>query len=492
MPPFHGLGVCAALAAACLFAGCRSTQRTAAASLHSIPRVGSATVERRRDAVPGESERVIQPVSHQRDQSTPLAGGMETDDSFAGTNELSLEALIAVVQARNPSLQAAQAAWSAAAERFPQVVAFDDPTLQTMFAPATFPSGSAVQSSYYIGVAQRVPWHGKRELRGQMAQWEANAAGWNVEEVKLRLAAAARMAFFDFYLVRRELELNQHNVELMQDFRAAAKAKYEANQVSEQDLSAADLELAKLQQQRLELEQTERTSVARINTLLHQRPDNGLPPPPQRLTINTDLPEAGSLREVAIQRRPELAALAARIQSEQNAVALACKEYYPDFEFMGRYDSFWTDRVQRPQVGMNMNVPLRNDRRAAAVCEAQFRVSKLMAEHSQLEDAVREEVQIAHSRVLSNQKTAELYGDRILPAALTNLEAARAAYIAGSIDFLRLMEARRQSTEQQIGYQRTLTEYHRSRSDLERAVGTPIAEIASTDLNSPTNETSDH
>ena len=75
------------------------------------------------------------------------------------------------------------------------------------------------------------------------------------------------------------------------------------------------------------------------------------------------------------------------------------------------------------------------------------------------------------------QKAADLFEDRILPAADANLDAARAAYIAGSIDFLRLMEARRQFIEQQIGYQRTLAEYHRSRSDLERAIGTQIGQI---------------
>ena len=210
---------------------------------------------------------------------------------------------------------------------------------------------------------------------------------------------------------------------------------------------------------------------------MHRRPDDALPPAPQRLSIIGVLPDASGLRELAIERRPELAALSSRIQSEQNAVALACKEYYPDFEFMGRYDSFWSDRTQRPQVGMNMNVPLNTDRRAAAVREAQFRVTKLMAEYSQQQDAVREEVQIAHSRVFANQKAADLFEARILPAAQTNLEAARAAYIAGSIDFLRLMEARRQSTEQQIAYQKSLTEYHRSRSDLERAVGTLFDEL---------------
>ena len=141
---------------------------------------------------------------------------------------------------------------------------------------------------------------------------------------------------------------------------------------------------------------------------------------------------------------------------------------------MGRYNAFWTDTQQRGQIGMNMNVPLNRDRRAAAVREAQFRISKLLAEYEQQQDSVREEIQIVSSHVAANRQVLELYDHRTLPAADENLEAARAAYVAGTIDFLRLMEARRQFIEQQIGYQRTLTDYHRSVTDLEPAVGTSI------------------
>jgi outer membrane protein, heavy metal efflux system len=386
-------------------------------------------------------------------------------------DELTLPTLIAAVLDRNPSMHAAEAAWCAAAERYPQVIALDDPMLQTMLAPATLSTSSASQSSYYVGLAQRIPWHGKRSLRGQIAQWDAQAAAWDAAEVKLRLTIAAQLAFFDLYLVRKERELNRQNVDLMQEFRATAKAKYEANQVSEQDVSAADLELAKLEQTRFELEQSERIAVARINTLLHRAPDHPLPAPPRSLDPTIDPPDVAELREVAIKRRPELAALAAKIQSEQNALALACKEYFPDFEVMGRYDAFWTDPTQRSQVGMNMNLPLNHDRRGAAVREAQHRLRKLVAELAQQQDSVREEVQIAYSRVLANHQATQTYSERIMPAAQTNMDAARAAYIAGTIDFLRLMEARKQFVEQQMAFQRTLTEYHRSRAELQRSVG---------------------
>lgn len=424
----------------------------------------------------------LNPVTSAVESSTQLISWQKVDSdsesnssiesiASAGGGVLDVDNLIAAVHARNPSLQAARAAWHEASQRFPQEISLQDPMLQSMIAPATLTSNSSVQSSYYLGLAQQIPWSGKRELRGQKALWEMNAKSSDSETVSLQLTSATRLAFFDDYLTHRELELNSRNVELMQDFRSTAKSKYEAAQVSQQDLSAADLELVKLQQQKLDLEKSRQIAIARINTLLHQRPDEPLPPPPKELAAIADLPEIATLREDAIQNRPELAALSARIQVEKNAIAIAMKEYYPDFELMTRYDSFWTDRVQRGQLGMNMNIPIQKDRRAAAVREAQFRVQKMCSELAVQQDAVNEEVQMAFARVEASRNTVNLFKDQILSIAEVNLKTARAAYISGSIDFLRLMDARRQSTEQQIGYQRALTEYHRSNAELQRAIG---------------------
>lgn len=409
-------------------------------------------------------------------ESAPAPAGSrgDGDDPFLGAATLEVDSLISVVIARNPSMQAAAAAWAASAERYPQEVALDDPMLQTMFAPGTWGSNSTTQPSYYLGFAQQIPWHGKRQLRGQIANWQAQAAAWDTHEVRLHLANAARLAYFDYYLVQRELELNAKDLEVTQDARSSAKSKYEANQVSQQDLSLADLELASLKQERVELLRSQKIAIARINTLLHRRPDHPLPPAVQQLAIGSQTADSMILYDLAVSHRPELSALVARIQSEQAAVALACKEYYPDFEIMGRYDQFWTDKVQRGQVGLNVNVPLNQGRRDAAVREAQFRLAKLSAEYAQKRDSINEEVRVASSELESNAESVAIYEQEILPAAALNLDAAQAAYLTGRVDFLSLMEARRQFIDRQVAFHRILTEYHRSRANLELAVGTPL------------------
>lgn len=402
----------------------------------------------------------------------------DADDPFAGRDELSLSDLVAAVQARNPSLQSAYAAWNAAANKYPQVVALDDPMFQSMYAPRSYSGASDVPASHYFGIAQNFPWPGKRELRGNQANWEAAAASFDAGEVALRIAEAARLAFFDYFLNERERELNAANREALRGFRDIARAKFENNQVSQQDVLQADVELAEFEQQQIDLDQERLVTIARINTLLHRRPDHPLPPPPRRLPRLDDLPSVAELRDWAVAHRPELQAMAARVQAEQSAVALACKEYYPDFELMGRYDRFWFDREQQPQIGLNMNIPLNQSKRHAAVQEALWRVHKMQAEYDQAADTIRGEVQSAYARAQGSRRKIEVFETKILPAALDNLRAARSGYEAGTVDFLRLIEAQRQLLDLREKYQTAIADHHRRVAELSRATGRDIGSIA--------------
>jgi outer membrane protein TolC len=394
------------------------------------------------------------------------------DDPFAGQAELSLDRLVAEVESRNPSLQAAVAEWAAAAARCPQAVALDDPVFQSMLAPGSL-GASNVQGSYFVGVAQKLPWPGKLALRGQIAQAEANAASLDSQEVRLRLSEAARVAFFDYYLAFRELELNAANVRSVGDFRKTANAKYEASRVTQQDVLQADVELAKLDSREIELRQDVRVAIARINALLHRLPDRSLPPPPTQVAVPAKQFSADALQPLAL-NRPELAAQASRIQSEQAAVALACKEFYPDFEVMARYDQFWTAPEQRGQIGLNVNIPLNQSRRQAAVREAQFRLRKMQAEYDERIDSIRHDVEAGVAHLDAARTTAMLYDQKIVPAARKNVESATIGYTVGTVDFLRLIEAQRELVDLQDKQQRAITDYHRRAAELERTIGAAL------------------
>ncbi|MGA8616653.1 MAG: hypothetical protein WB760_34140, partial [Xanthobacteraceae bacterium] len=81
----------------------------------------------------------IIPASHQELAAITLpspASGASGDPVLAGP-ELSLDALLAAVEQRNPSLEGMIAAWQAAAQRYPQAIALDDPMFQFTLAPTS-------------------------------------------------------------------------------------------------------------------------------------------------------------------------------------------------------------------------------------------------------------------------------------------------------------------------------------------------------------------
>jgi outer membrane protein TolC len=393
------------------------------------------------------------------------------EDLFEGRSVLELPYLVEQVRQRNPNLQAAQAAWAAAAEKYPQAVAFDDPVLQSMAAPGTFASNSSTQASYFVGISQKVPWAGKRSLKGELANAETNVARFESDDVSVRLVESTRIAFLQYYLVRRTLQLNGENQDALEQFRETAKAKFEASQVTQQDLLQADVELALQKSRLVELEQNDKIAIARINTLLHRDPNLRLPPPPETLVVDDPLLDRHSLQQLALGQRPDLQAQAARIQAEQTSVALACKEFYPDLELMGRYDQFWTDVVQRGQVGMYLNIPLNQSRRHAALRESMARVAKMQAEYISQVDAIQNDIAAGIARWEASRKTLEIFDSSILPAAESNVNAAQTGYEAGQIDFLRLIEAQRQLIGLREKQQEAIAEYHTRRAELERAIG---------------------
>jgi outer membrane protein TolC len=210
--------------------------------------------------------------------------------------------------------------------------------------------------------------------------------------------------------------------------------------------------------------------VARINTLLHQPPDCSLSSPPARLAAPEGLPPVEAMQDAAVRARPDLYAMHARIQAEEARLALARQDYYPDVDLMARYDAFMPENI-RPAIGMQMNVPLPNARRAAEVCEAEASVQQRRWEYQNLLDGVRYEVQSAHARAEQARQVVALYWEKILPLSRRNVDSAQANYTAAKVDFLRLIDAQRQLNAQQEMYYQAIADYHRRLAELDRAVG---------------------
>jgi outer membrane protein TolC len=110
------------------------------------------------------------------------------------------------------------ATWQAASARYPQVVSLDDPMFTTAVAPASIGSNN-VEFGYRLELSQKYPFPGKRTVRGQAALSEADAAGHDIDDIRLQLIESTKSAFYDYYLVGRALAVNQEVLDLLKEFR---------------------------------------------------------------------------------------------------------------------------------------------------------------------------------------------------------------------------------------------------------------------------------
>ena len=178
-----------------------------------------------------------------------------------------------------------------------------------------------------------------------------------------------------------------------------------------------------------------------------------------------------SLRDQALQSRPELKAQTAHIQEFKTRTKLAQREFYPDFNLSAGYNSLWDRTEKRFTLGVGINIPLDQSKRRAAESEARAKLKQAQWDNIDLSAKIEEEVQIAYDRVQESRHVLSLYRNQLLPLAEENLEAAKADYQAGSGDFLTLISAEKNLIQTQLQVEWALTDAHRQLAELERAVG---------------------
>src|SRR4029079_12044633 len=131
-------------------------------------------------------------------------------------------------------------------------------------------------------------------------------------------------------------QVAEENLKLLREFRQNAETRYKTGVGPQQDVLQADVELARLEERLIALRRARLVAVARINTLMHAAPDAPLPPPAE-VRSEAALPDAVKLRAQAIEGRPDLKAVTDRLAADEAALALAQKEYNPDFDLMAAY-----------------------------------------------------------------------------------------------------------------------------------------------------------
>ena len=407
------------------------------------------------------------------------AGAVADEDNlFDGVQRLTSQQLLEAVLAHNPDIPTMEATWEAAKAHVEQAESLDDPVISYSIAPQTV-GADGVDFGQKLSISQRLPWPGKRDLRGDVARFESDAAFAGIEQARLQLTEATRTAYLDWYFVHAAIRINGINKLLLQEFQNIAEIKYSAGRASKQDTLRAEVEQVLLEHRDIVLERRRRDVLAQMNTLLQRLPDRPLPPP-TGLPETIPLPTVEQMRELALEHHPELRVLAARIRASRHREKLAERNFYPDITLNAGYNTLWDQDEKRLIVGASINIPLQGKRHAAKD-KARALTLRLDLQQRAKVSQLMGEVQRAVEKVRESEHVLSLHQNRLLPLAEESLKAAQSDYESGSGNFLDLISAEKNLMQTRLQREQALADYHRSLAALEHIVGRTLGTHSGSD-----------
>lgn len=373
----------------------------------------------------------------------------------------------------NPDLLSAKLRWEAIREDIPQARSLDDPELSIARRgiPSDFNFGNADETSY--GIEQSFPFPGKRALRGKMAAQVSAAAEQDYLARMREVTARVKIAYDDLFLVQKSIDLSLEHRTLLEGFLEIADRKYAVGQVSQQDLLKAQVELSKIHNRLLLLEQEGVSARAEIRSLLNLPQDTEV----GRVEDLEFRPFTFTLEEVmeqALQKRPELRAARFMIEKSKQATVLAKRDYLPDVRVEVSYSEFQAGPNHWMATG-KINLPwIFKGKYDARVRQSAAEEAKARADQAAVRNQTLSGVRDHFTMVKTTEQLIGIYRDGVLPQAEQSLEASRIGYQAGKVDFLNLIDSERTLRDLQLEYYAALARFWRSIAELERMAGVDL------------------
>ena len=362
--------------------------------------------------------------------------------------------------------------------RIPQARAWPDPQLSIgyMGDPAPFKTQANDPSSFrQFGVMQEIPYPGKRELRGRIAEKEVDAEGWNVEAARRRVRAEVKLAYFELWGVDRALDITQKNKDLLEILARIAEERYKVGKGLQQDVLRAQVEVTRVLQRLTILRQRRRTLEARLNSLLLRPPDSPLGPleAVEKSSFAYTLDE---LLEKGVANAPEIRRQEQLIEQSQVAVNLAKRDYYPDFSVGWDYQNRGSGQREMYGLRFTVNLPVfYKSKQRQALSEASFTLAATREMREAAKTTLLFQVKEQYLTARASEELLTLYAKGIVPQSMLALESALAAYQVGSLDFLSLITNFVTVLDYEISYYEELANHQKALARIEEITGIELA-----------------
>ncbi|MGA1982787.1 MAG: TolC family protein [Acidobacteriaceae bacterium] len=332
------------------------------------------------------------------------------------------------------------------------------------------------QAQVMVSLQQTFPGKQKLDLRGKIADDDAGAASDELESLRQQVSAAVREACAALLRNADEMRLHNQQAAVLNEALSAALAEYTTGKVSQADVLRAQMALTRLNEHLVELEEERDTARAQLNSLMGRSPEE-IVEIAGSYRSSTTVPSTDELERLAIEHRPELAALRKQIVKSGDEGRLARLAMKPDLTIAGGYMLMPSGSFSRSayMAELTINLPsLNRARHDGEAKQADAASDVAQAELDARTSTVFLEIRRAQIAVQSAQKRVRLYRDTLLPQAEATFKASTAAYQNNRGEFMNLIDSQNLLLDVRTAYFQALAAADSGSAQLELAIGAPL------------------
>jgi outer membrane protein, heavy metal efflux system len=393
---------------------------------------------------------------------------------------MTLAEIESVALANNPEIKIAVRRVSLAEAGVPAAGNLDDPMFEyrAWGTPLARP-WDLNQAQHMFMLSRKLPARGVRPLEKQVAATDVGVRRAEVEAARRDVQARVRASFYALLRNTDELRLHDEQVSIAQQSIESARIKYTVGKVAQQDVLKAQIATTKLVEHLVMLEQDGDLARAALNTLMGRDPATPLEVQGE-YSRSTALPALAALEADAIKSRPELAAIAAQMKQAELKVDLARKGLSPEFGVSGGYMLMPEGTMRRNAYMAELSITLpgaNKDKHNAEIAQSLAEVEALRAEFDARRVVIFGEIQQALIKASAAAKLVRLYGGTLVPQTQSAFRASVTAYQNDRTDLLNLLESQNMILDARTAAYRAQADYDNAKAELERAVGSDVAEV---------------
>lgn len=388
-----------------------------------------------------------------------------------------VDGLLAIARDGNPEYAGMRLEAEAAAQRIEPAGALPDPKLRTELmditkggAQSPSLSPSRVGSTRYT-LMQDIPWFGKRDLKREIAELEAESARGRAMGTWADVSARIKTTYAQQYFLARNERLTREILDLISRLEKIAQARYAGGLAAQQDVIRAQVEQTSMRNELIALETERHHMHTRMNALL-ARPANAPLSEPEKLR---PIPAPAKLDYVTLEdraraRNPLLSADESRLKSAEKNRELAYKNRYPDFTF-GVVPNQMQNSVKQWDLMVEMNIPLQQGTRRAQERESEAMLAAARSRREATSNQVLSDLSENIAGLDAARRTEALASESLLPQSELTFKSALAGYENGKVDFATLLDAQRQIRQAKQNQIKAQAEGQARLAEIERILG---------------------